>query len=167
MLQDANLNAVNGIEKPIPSTSTEAKPVPKSSDSVKPSPNYTDESKKLPPTENESNIVSIGKRRYSIKPTKLRYQRDRTAFFYHILDLYPLPDILAMDRGIVDPERDGDKCLFDWLVAVFDSSKIVSEIYNEMDSATIYRLLEIFKRVNRINEQGEKAKNLQSKETRR
>lgn len=34
------------------------------------------------------NIVRIGGKLIEILPTKLRYQRDRTAAFYNILEMY-------------------------------------------------------------------------------
>ena len=44
--------------------------------------------------------------------------RNRTAAFYRILEVYPLSDILAMEAGAFDDERDGDKAVMDWLIAV-------------------------------------------------
>lgn len=44
----------------------------------------------------------------------MKYMRNRTAAFYRILELYPLADVLAMDKGAFDDERDGDQALFDW-----------------------------------------------------
>lgn len=73
---------------------------------------------------------------------------------YKLLDLYPLADILAMEPGAFGEgdDRDGDKAVFDWLVAVTDDESLVRAHYDEMDTDTIERLLAIFKRINKIDE---------------
>ena len=63
--------------------------------------------------------------------------------------------------------RDGDKALCDWLVAVTDDEDLIRENYNEIDSETIYKLLAIFRRINRINEKEEKLKNVQAPGTKK
>ena len=50
-------------------------------------------SKALPQVGNPENTVMIGGRMIEIKPTKLKYQRNRTAAFYKLLEMYPLADI--------------------------------------------------------------------------
>ena len=80
--------------------------------------------------------------------------------FYHVLELYPLPDILAMGPNQFGDGRDGDKALLDWLVAATDREELVRKNYNEMDTEQIYRILEIFRRVNKITEREEKLKNV-------
>ena len=54
---------------------------------------------------------------------------------------------------------DGDKKLYDWLVAVTDDEELIREHYDDIDTDTIYRMLEIFRRVNKISEMEEKLKN--------
>ena len=78
---------------------------------------------------------------------------------------YPLPDVLAMEKGILDPERDGDAIVFDFLTAVFNSGKLVAKYYDSMDSETIHRAVKIFKRLNHIDEKEERAKNREAKGT--
>ncbi len=95
-----------------------------------------------------------------IKPTKLRYQRNRTAAFYKMLELYPLADILAMESGAFGDQRDGDKAVMDWLIAVTDDEQLITENYDAMDTGMIERLLAIFRRVNKIDEKETKQKNL-------
>ena len=58
--------------------------------------------------------------------------------------------------------RDGDKALLDWLVAATDREELVRKNYNEMDSGTIYKILAIFKRVNKIEELEKKLKNAEA-----
>lgn len=141
------------------------KPLPEETKTHKALPTHEDRIKELPPTYNPENVITVGKESIEIKPTKLKYQRDRTAAFYRVIDMYPLPDILAMDEGIIDPERDGDKAVFDWCIAATDNPKFVSRHYDEMDTEVIDRLLKIFKRLNKIDEKDEQAKNRMAKET--
>ena len=47
----------------------------------------------------------------------------------------------------------------DWLIAVFDNEALVLEHYDSMDTGTVEQLLEIFRRVNRIDEKEQKQKN--------
>jgi hypothetical protein len=118
--------------------------------------------KELPQVGSPENTIVIGGRLVEIKPTKLRYQRNRTAAFYKMLELYPLADILAMEAGAFGDDRDGDKAVMDWLIAVFDDEALVLENYDAMDTGTVEQLLEIFRRVNRIDEKEQKQKNLQT-----
>lgn len=114
----------------------------------------------LPKPGNPTNQLRLGNKTVEIKPTKLKYMRNRTAAFYRILELYPLADVLAMDKGAFDDERDGDKALFDWLVAVTDDKDFVAAHYDDMDINTIEDLVRIFRRVNRIDEKEDRQKNL-------
>lgn len=135
--------------KEIPDEAKEAKPVPEAGVKVK----------EMPQVGVPENTVIIGGNLIEIKPTKLKYQRNRTAVFYHILELYPISDILAMGPQSFGDGLDGDKKLYDWLVAVTDNEDLIRDHYDEIDSDTIYRMLEIFRRVNKITEMEEKLKN--------
>lgn len=115
--------------------------------------------KELPNAGNIENIVTIGGKEIEIKPTKLKYQRNRTAAFYRLLDLYPLTDILAMDESSFGDGRDGDKALMDWLIAATDNEELIVKYYDEIDTGVVEKILEIFKRVNRVAEKEEKLKN--------
>lgn len=124
--------------------------------------------KEPPVIGNPENTIIIGGQIYEIKPTKLKYHRNRTAIFYRALEMYPLPDILAMEvdpktgLGAFGDDRDGDKALCDWLVAVLDNEDVVREHIDEFDSEMIYRILAIFRRVNKIDEMEEKLKNVRT-----
>lgn len=117
--------------------------------------------KELPATGNPENTVIIGGQLIEIKPTKLKYQRNRTAAFYKILDMYPLTDILAMSAGTFGDERDGDKAIMDWLIAATDNEQLIVEHYDELDTGIIEKILSIFRRVNRIDEKEQKLKNME------
>jgi hypothetical protein len=67
-----------------------------------------------------------------------------------------------MEAGAFGDDRDGDKAVMDWLIAVFDDEALVLENYDSMDTGTVEQLLEIFRRVNRIDEKEQKQKNLQT-----
>ncbi len=116
--------------------------------------------KGLPQIGSPENSVRIGDQLIEIKPTKLKYQRNRTAAFYRMLELYPLADILAMEAGAFGDDRDGDKALMDWLIAVTDDEQLILDHYNELDTGMIEQLLQIFRRVNRMDEKEQKQKNL-------
>lgn len=123
-----------------------------------PAPEQAD--KGLPQIGSPENSVQIGDQLIEIKPTKLKYQRNRTAAFYRMLELYPLADILAMEAGAFGDDRDGDKALMDWLIAVTDDEQLILDHYNELDTGVIEQLLQIFRRVNRMDEKEQKQKNL-------
>ena len=146
--------------KAIPDTKQEIKDVPETTATeAAPIPGTEVETRELPAVGTPENTVIIGGKLIEIKPTKLLYQRNRTAVFYHILEMYPLPDILAMDGKSFGDGLDGDKKLCDWLIAVTDDEELIRENYDSIDSGTIYRMLEIYKRVNKIAELEEKLKN--------
>ncbi len=145
--------------KAMPVAGQEIKKTPDAAPEEKPVPNAGMETKELPKVGSPENTVIIGGKLIEIKPTKLKYQRNRTAVFYHILELYPLSDILAMGPKSFGDGLDGDKKLYDWLVAVTDDEELIREHYDDIDSDTIYRMLEIFRRVNKISEMEEKLKN--------
>ena len=97
---------------------------------TKPLPAAEQPEKGLPQVGNPENTVVIGDQMIEIRPTKLRYQRNRTAAFYKILEMYPVADVLAMESGAFGDDRDGDKALMDWLIAVFDDAALVTEHYD-------------------------------------
>lgn len=151
--------AVNTETKETPEVSTEVLAAPEVTEERKEIPEVTKERKKPPRTGSPENTIEIGGRLIEIKPTKVRYQRDRTASFYRILEMYPLVDVLGMERNSFGDGRDGDKAVFDWLIAVTDDPELITEHYDELDTSMIEKLLAIFRRVNKIDEKEEKLKN--------
>ena len=149
--------------KEMPALEQEVKPTPELAQEVKPAPDTSVAAKALPRVGNPENTVMIGGQLIEIKPMKLKYQRNRTAVFYHVLEQYPLADILAMDNPFGDG-RDGDKALCDWLVAATDNEELIRENLDEIDSDTIYRILAIFRRINKIDELEAKLKNARTPE---
>lgn len=135
------------------------KKTPSAEQAVKPIPEVTPSKKELPAVGNPENTVTIGDKLIEIKPTKLKYQRNRTALFYKVFDMLPLPDILSFEAGAFGDDRDGDKCVMDFLIAATDNEDLITANYDEMNSETIYQILSIFRRINRIDEKEAKAKN--------
>ena len=128
-------------------------------------PSVTEAKKELPKDYNEENAVTFGDETREIKSTKLKYHRNNTEISYKIFQTFPLPDVLSMEKGYFDPNRDGDQMLFDFLVAVFDDVEFVKRHYDDLTSEDIDRVLEIFCRVNGITEREEQAKNRAAKVT--
>lgn len=118
--------------------------------------------KELPPIKSPENTVTIGGKLIEIKPMKLKYIRNRTAAFRMLIEQFPLSYILAMDKTSFGDGRDGDKALYDWLVAVTDDEDLIRENYDEIDSDTIYKLLAIHRRIERIDELEAKLKNAET-----
>ena len=149
-------------EKAMPAAEQAKKELPEAGVAEKEIPDTGVQAKEMPQVGTPENTVIIGDQLIEIKPMKLKYQRNRTGVFYHVLELYPLPDILAMGPKSFGDGRDGDKALLDWLVAAIDREELVREYYNEIDSDTVYRILSIFKRVNKIDELEKKLKNAET-----
>lgn len=143
----------------------EERPIPEATETKKELPEQTAEKAERPKDYIEENAVQFGDEIREIKPTKLKYHRNRTAIAYRIFQLYPLSDVAAMDKGVLDPNRDGDQILFDFLCAVFDDSAFVSRHYDDLTAPLLDKIVEIFCRINGITEKEEAAKNRAAKGT--
>ena len=149
---------------PVPEVTDKPNPVPKETPKEIPNPEYEPKDTPPPKPGHPENIVMFGDQEIEIKPTKVKYQRDRTAAFYRILQQMPLVDVLALQDGMLDPERSSDKMFFDWLIAVTDNPKLVTKNYDKLDSDTVEQILKIFCRINHIDEKEER-KNRQAQAT--
>lgn len=152
--------AATSKTKAVPKSETKEVDLPEVTEETKAIPEVTPKKKAAPPRGAPENTVMFGDVMIEIKPTAVRYQRDRTAAFYRILEMYPLVDVLGMEAGSFGDERDGDKAVFDWLIAVTNDAKLVEENYDKLDTGTIEKILTIFRRVNKIDEKEEKLKNV-------
>lgn len=150
------------MPRKIPQYKERETPLPEVSEGKMEAPEITTTKTPPPPIGEQTNIVDFAGEKIELKPTKLKYQRDRTAAFYRILQQMPLVDILALQDGILDPERSSDKMLFDWLIAVTDDAKLVTENYDDIDSGTIEEMLKIFLRLNHIEEKERKNRQAQA-----
>lgn len=170
-IKDKKIDGIGQVDKPMPDAKIKEKAMPTTKRKTKALPNTEQQTKELPDTEqtvkelpkvgSPENTVMIGGELIEIKPTKLKYQRNRTAAFYKLLEMYPLTDILAMSAGTFGDDRDGDKAIMDWLIAATDNEELILANYDEMDTGTIEKILSIFRRVNRIDEKEEKLKNME------
>lgn len=144
------------MPRKIPQFTEKEVPVPEVTGTIKATPEVSNKTTPPPPIGEQENIIDFAGEKIEIKPTKLKYQRDRTAAFYRILQQMPLVDILALQDGILDPERSSDKMLFDWLIAVTDNPTLVARHYDDVNSDTVERMLAIFLRLNHIDEKERK-----------
>ena len=136
----------------------EKKPAPRHRESTKPLPDVPLTVPAAPSTADESCAVTIHGKTYEIQPTRTKYFRTQWANGHVLLKHYTLSEIYALTK-----ERDGldgDETIFRFLVAAFDDEELVREIYDELDSQTLYRICEIFRKVNKIYEIEEHQKNL-------
>lgn len=147
-MKENNILEPTPVDKEIPAETKKPKRTPKAKAL----------DKELPKIEHEENCITLGDRKIEIKPTKLKYFRNRTASIYSALKLVPINEFLAYDKGVFDNDRDSDQILFDFLIAVFDDGSIVKAYYDDMTSEDIERILEIFGRINHIEEKEEAAR---------
>lgn len=111
--------------------------------------------KEPPQTIPLENCVKLGDELIEIKPTKLKYFRNKMASAYSVLKIVPLNELLAYGKGVIDEKRDADQLLFDFLVAVFDNSDIVRDHYEDMTAEDVEQIFKIFGRLNHIDEKEE------------
>lgn len=133
--------------------------IPTETETKKKIPKATKLTKEIPPEVNPDNCITLNGHTIEIKPTKMKYFRNRMASIYSILKIVPLNEFLSYEQGTFDEQRNSDQILFDFLVAVFDNASIVTSNYDEMTSEDIERILSIFGRINHIDEKEEARKN--------
>ena len=146
------------IEVAPPGPSPEAVAPPKPTGKKKPLPKPKTEVPPVPKVEKPENCVTINGVQVEIKPTKFKYFRNRTASIYTVLKIVPINEFLTYQRGTFDEARDSDQILFDFLVAVFDDAQFVKLNYDNLTADDFERILEIFGRINHIDEKEERAR---------
>lgn len=154
---------------------TNAGPVPKQSELEKEEPVATELNRSEPaqteldkemPTESKldkeapevvpkENFVTIDGKEIEIKPTKLKYFRNKMASSYGVLKIVPLNELLTYGKGVIEDKRDADQLLFDFLVAVFDDPTFVQDHYDDMTADDVEKIFKIFGRLNHIDEKEE------------
>ena len=132
--------------------------IPKESAQVDTIPEASPEKEEKPSDVLEENCVIIGDQKIEIKPTKLKYFRNKAASAFGIIKAVPLHEFLTYGKGVLDENRDADQLLYDFLVAVFDDSTLVRDNYDNLDAETIDRICKIFGRLNHIDEKEEAAR---------
>lgn len=121
-------------------------------------PEATPEKEEKPSIIKEENCVVIGEEKIELKPTKLKYFRNKAASAYGIIKAIPLHELLTYDKGVIDENRNADQLLFDFLVAAFDDSAFVRDHYDNFDADNIDAVVKIFGRINHIDEKEEAAR---------
>ena len=151
-------------KKPAPEVKQEQVEIPEVKTEDKPLPKKDVPQKESPKILRPENMVTIAGRDIEIKSTEIGYFRNNVANFYMMLDTYPISMLLMQREGFLgqDDNRNGDKALMDWMGAVVNDPEFIHDHYNEIDVDTIYRMLEIFKRVNHLDEMEAKIKNVMS-----
>lgn len=113
----------------------------------------------LPPVHDTENCICIDGEYKEIRATKMQYQRSGVAGFYKVLKSMPLIYLFQLPDDYFDPKRTPTKCLMDWVSAVVDDPAYTKAHFDNMTSEDIYRLLDIFLRLNKIDEMEEVVKN--------
>lgn len=121
-------------------------------------PEATPPKEEMPSDLNQENTVVIGGKAIEIKPTKLKYFRNKTTTSYGYLKAIPLNEFLSYDKGVLDKTKDADQLLYDFLVAAFDNAEFVRDNYDEMTADDVERVIQIFGRINHIDEKEEAAR---------
>lgn len=132
--------------------------VPEESKQLDDIPEASPEKQEKPSDFLEENCVMVGDRKIEIKPTKLKYFRNKAASAYGIIKAVPLHELLTYGKGVIDERRDADQLLYDFLVAAFDDSSFVRDHYDDLNADTIDRICKIFGRINHIDEKEEAAR---------
>ena len=132
--------------------------VPEQTEPKDTTPNASPEKEEKPSDVIEENCVTIGKTKIELKPTKLKYFRNKAASAYGIIKAVPLHELLTYGKGVIDENRDADQLLYDFLVAAFDDNIFVREHYDDLDADTIDKIVKIFGRINHIDEKEEAAR---------
>ena len=146
------------FNKEQPEETPKIEETPEETPKVEETPNASPEKEEKPSDVIEENCITIGEQKIELKPTKLKYFRNKAASAYGIIKAVPLHELLTYDKGILDPNRDADQLLYDFLVAAFDNSTFVRDNYDELDADTIDKIVKIFGRINHIDEKEEAAR---------
>jgi hypothetical protein len=145
------------IEK-IPTATKKITAKPEESKKLETTPEESSPKEEMPSDLLEENCVVVDGQKIEIKPTKLKYFRNKAASAYGIIKAVPLHELLTYGKGQLDEKRDADQLLYDFLVSVFDDSKFVRDHYDNMDADMVDRCVKIVGRLNHIDEKEEAAR---------
>ena len=151
-----------------PAESIQKEEIPNQTESKEEIPNQTEEKENIPDQSEikeelpsdliEENCVIVDGNKIEIKPTKLKYFRNQAASGYGVIKAIPVTELYRYQKGVLDPHRDADQLVYDFLVAAFNDSSFVRNNYNEMDADLLDRVCKIFGRINHIDEKEEAAR---------
>ena len=146
------------LDKEQPDETPKLTIVPDESSQLEETPEVSPEKEEKPSDLIEENCVMVGEQKIELKPTKLKYFRNKAASAYGIIKAVPLHELLTYGKGVIDERRDADQLLYDFLVAAFDDSEFVRDNYDNMTAETIDAVCKIFGRLNHIDEKEEQAR---------
>lgn len=146
------------LNKEQPNQTPTINTIPQESVRIETIPEVSPEKEEKPSDLLEENCVMVGDQKIELKPTKLKYFRNKAASAYGIIKAIPLHEFLTYGKGVLDERRDADQLLYDFLVAAFDNSTLVRDNYDNLDAETIDRICKIFGRLNHIDEKEEAAR---------
>lgn len=121
-------------------------------------PEHSQPKVELPPNVDPENCIILNGKVFEVKPTKLKYFRNKAAAGYGIIKSVPIHELLTIGKGVVDEKRDADMLLFDFLIAAFDDVDFVRDNYDEMTADDVEKVIKIFGRLNHIDEKEEQAR---------
>lgn len=146
------------LNKNQPDQTPELETTPTETAKIETIPEHSSEKTEMPSDFLEENCVIVDGKKIEIKPTKLKYFRNKAASAYGIIKVVPLHELLTYDKGILDKDRDADQLLYDFLVAAFDDPEFVKTNYDNLDADAIERVVKIFGKINHIDEKEEAAR---------
>lgn len=152
--QPTQTRQVETVPEETPKVETKPEETPK----LETTPNPSPKKEEMPSDLIEENCVIVEGQKIEIKPTKLKYFRNKAASAYGIIKVVPLHELLTYGKGVLDENRDADQLLYDFLVAAFDDPTFVRDHYDNLDTETIERIIKIFGRLNHIDEKEEQAR---------
>jgi hypothetical protein len=157
IVTDLNSTAINPTAQ-IEENPTEIpinKEVPKESPPNKEVLSASAEKEEMPSDYIEENCVTIDGKKIEIKPTKVAYFRNKAASTYNLMKNIPLTELFGIKKGVLDENRDGDQIVYDFLVAALDDKEFVRDKYNDLNADQIERIVQIFGRLNHIEDKYE------------
>lgn len=146
------------VKEDIPELSPQKDETPDVTPQKEEIPEVVPQKEELPSTLNPENTVVVCGKPIEIKPTKLKYFRNKTTSSYGYIKAIPLTELLTFEKGVLDKTKDADQILYNFLVAVFDDPQFVEENYDEMTADEIDQIVKIFGRINHIDEKEEVAR---------
>ena len=146
------------LDKEQPTETPKLTVIPAESPQKETQPEPSPEKEEKPSDLIEENCVMVGDKKIELKPTKLKYFRNKAASAYGIIKAAPIQELLTCGKGVFDDKRDADQLLYDFLVAAFNDRDFVRDNYDEMDPEIIDQVCKIFGRINHIDEKEEAAR---------
>ena len=106
----------------VPNESKQIDMIPEESKPLEIIPDASPKKQEKPSDEIEENCVLVNGEKIELKPTKLKYFRNKAASAYGIIKAVPLHELLTYGKGILDETRDADQLLYDFLACSSFSS---------------------------------------------